>query len=85
MKREYRPHFSRLRFLTHTSCLASVLLLSACSMGQMVVRGTQTILDSGVESMNRETDLQLARDAMPANRSIAAATHMHARRCTCPV
>jgi len=67
MKLEYRPHFSRLRFLTHTSCLASVLLLSACSMGQMVVRGTQTILDSGVESMNRETDLQLARDAMPAN------------------
>jgi hypothetical protein len=36
-------------------------------MGQMVVRGSQTILDSGIESMNRESDLQLARDAMPAN------------------
>ncbi|MDH3886893.1 MAG: TRAP transporter TatT component family protein [Gammaproteobacteria bacterium] len=42
-------------------------LVTACSMGQMVVRGSQTILDSGVDSMNRETDLQLARDAMPAN------------------
>jgi tetratricopeptide (TPR) repeat protein len=36
-------------------------------MGQMVVRGSQTILDSGIESMNRESDLQLAREAMPAN------------------
>ena len=61
------PGFSKYRFLKHTACLATVMLLSACSMGQMVVRGTQTILDSGIESMNRETDLQLARDAMPAN------------------
>jgi hypothetical protein len=36
-------------------------------MGQMVVRGSQAILDSGVEAMNRETDLQLASEAMPAN------------------
>jgi len=47
--------------------LLAAALLSACSMGQMVVRGSQTILDSGVDSMNRETDLQLARAAMPAN------------------
>jgi hypothetical protein len=45
----------------------TVTLITACSMGQMVVRGSQTILDSGIDSMNRETDLQLARDAMPAN------------------
>ena len=49
------------------ACLALLPLLSACSMGQMAVRGTQAILDSGMESMNRETDLQLAREAMPAN------------------
>jgi hypothetical protein len=67
MKLKSLPRFTNFRFLKHASCLATVLLLSACSMGQMVVRGTQTILDSGVESMNRETDLQLARDAMPAN------------------
>jgi hypothetical protein len=36
-------------------------------MGQMVVRGSTAILDSGQEAMNRESDLQLARDAMPAN------------------
>ncbi|MCK5481098.1 MAG: hypothetical protein KAJ06_08125 [Gammaproteobacteria bacterium] len=64
MKLDHLPRFSKIRFL---ACLTTVLLLSACSMGQMVVRGTQSILDSGVESMNRESDLQLARDAMPAN------------------
>jgi hypothetical protein len=47
--------------------VGTLMLLTACSMGQMVVRGSQAILDSGIESMNRETDLQLARDAMPAN------------------
>jgi hypothetical protein len=57
-----------LHYLTRlTALIGTLLLLTACSMGQMVVRGSQTILDSGVESMNRETDLQLARDAMPAN------------------
>jgi hypothetical protein len=54
--------------LKRAALLAGVsLLLSACSMGQMVVRGSQTILDSGIVSMNHETDLQLAKDAMPAN------------------
>jgi hypothetical protein len=51
----------------HAVLLGTLTLLTACSMGQMVVRGSQTILDSGIESMNSETDLQLARDAMPAN------------------
>jgi hypothetical protein len=51
------------------SCLliAVVWLASGCSTGQMVVRGTQSILDSGVVAMNQETDLELARGAMPAN------------------
>jgi hypothetical protein len=47
--------------------LAGALLLSACSLGQLVVRGTTSILDSGLDAMNRESDLQLAREAMPAN------------------
>ena len=50
-----------------TALLALVLLLGGCSMGQVVVRSSQAILDSGIEAMNREPDLQLARDAMPAN------------------
>lgn len=54
--------------LTRLAGLAAVvLLLSACTMGQLVVRGSTSILDSGIASMNRETDLQLAREAMPAN------------------
>ena len=47
--------------------VGSVLLLAGCSTGKMVVRGSQTIMDSGIEAMNSETDLQLARAAMPAN------------------
>jgi tetratricopeptide (TPR) repeat protein len=47
--------------------ILATLMLSACSMGKMVVQGTQSIMDSSVETMNRETDLELAREAMPAN------------------
>lgn len=50
-----------------TGLIVSLLLLAGCSTGQMVVRGSQTILDSGVVAMNSETDLELARTAMPAN------------------
>jgi TRAP transporter T-component len=55
--------------LVKCSCLlvAFVWLASGCSTGQLVVRGTEPILDSGVVAMNQETDLELARQAMPAN------------------
>jgi hypothetical protein len=54
--------------LLRAACfVGSVLLLAGCSTGKMVVRGSQTIMDSGIEAMNSETDLQLARAAMPAN------------------
>ena len=46
---------------------AVVWLANGCSTGQMVVRGTETIMDSGIVAMNQETDLQLAQGAMPAN------------------
>jgi len=36
-------------------------------MGQMVARSTLPILESGNVAMNRETDLELARAAIPAN------------------
>ena len=42
-------------------------LLGACSMGQMVARSSLPILESGNVAMNRETDLDLARAAIPAN------------------
>lgn len=43
------------------------LWLSGCSMGQMVARTSVTILDGSVDAMNREADLELARNAIPAN------------------
>jgi hypothetical protein len=52
-----------------SSCLLAciVWLAVGCSPGKIVVRGTQTILDSGVVAMNQETDLEIAEQAMPAN------------------
>lgn len=58
---------SHLRLPLDCFVLLLPLLLGACSTGQLVVRGTQSILDGGILAMNRETDLQLARDAMPTN------------------
>lgn len=46
---------------------ACALALNACTMGQMVARSSLSILDSGNIAMNRETDLELARAAIPAN------------------
>ena len=43
------------------------LLLNACSTGQIVARSSLSIMDSGVASMNREPDLELAKAAIPAN------------------
>jgi hypothetical protein len=54
--------------IKHSCLLACLVWMAAgCSPGQLVVRGTQTILPSGIIAMNQETDLQLAEQAMPAN------------------
>ena len=47
--------------------LAIGLWLNACSMGQLVARSSLPVLESGNVAMNRETDLELARAAIPAN------------------
>ena len=47
-------------------CLCA-LALNACTLGQMVARSSLPVVESGNVAMNRETDLQLARDAIPAN------------------
>lgn len=46
--------------------LLLVALLAGCSTSQIVVRGAMPLMDGGLVAMNRETDLQLARDAIPA-------------------
>ncbi len=45
----------------------ALLTLAACSMDKTMVRMSMPMIDSGIEAMNYETDLQLAEDAMPAN------------------
>lgn len=45
----------------------SVLLLSGCSTGQIVARGASPLIGYGIAAMDRETDLELARDSIPAN------------------
>lgn len=47
--------------------LGLVLFLSACSPGQFIARSSLPLLQSGVAAMNRESDLGLARSAIPAN------------------
>ncbi|MHB8743560.1 MAG: TRAP transporter TatT component family protein [Sulfuricaulis sp.] len=61
------------RFKTHLKLAKALgtglcaLALAACSMGQMVARSSLPIVESSNVAMNRETDLKLARDAIPAN------------------
>ena len=66
MDRRQLPYMTA-SLLRITCFIGAVLLLAGCSTGKLVVRGSQSIMDSGIEAMNHETDLQLARDAMPAN------------------
>lgn len=57
-------HSTLQRLLLISLCGA---LLGGCSMGQMVARSSSSLMESGVVAMNRETDLILAKDAIPAN------------------
>ncbi len=53
-----------------TGLLSIVVLLpwfGGCSMGQIVARTSESIMDGNIEAMNRETDLTLAATAIPAN------------------
>jgi hypothetical protein len=58
-----------LRKVTFQALLLAALApwLGACSMGQIVARTSESILDGNLEAMNRETDLTLAETSIPAN------------------
>ena len=47
--------------------LIASFILSACSMDRMLVRSSVPLIESGVEALNHETDLDLAEDSIPAN------------------
>jgi len=41
--------------------------LGACSIAELTVKASMPMIEGGMLALNRETDLQLAEDAMPAN------------------
>lgn len=45
----------------------TLLLLSGCSIDQILVRASTPMIEGGVEALNHETDLELAEDSIPAN------------------
>ena len=53
--------------MRHILLIVISLLLSACSMDQMLVRSSVPLIESGVEALNHESDLDLAEDSIPAN------------------
>ncbi len=56
---------ARTLFLAATATLS--LWLNACTMGQLVAHGSRPLLEGGLIAMNRETDLELAKTAIPGN------------------
>jgi len=44
-----------------------LLMLSACSFNQMLVRASTPMIAGGIDALNRETDLDLAEDSIPTN------------------
>lgn len=61
------PLRTPLRRAAFASLAIALLPLSGCSTSQLVARGASPLIDHGVAAMNRETDLELARAAIPAN------------------
>lgn len=44
-----------------------VLIASGCSMSQMVVRTSMSLMEGSIEAMHRETDLEIGKSAIAAN------------------
>ena len=47
--------------------ILTLLVLNACSMAKMTVRMSMPMIDGGFTALYQETDLQLAKEAFPAN------------------
>ena len=59
---------SRIRNVIPVLAIVSMSIwLSACSMGQLVAQSAVPVMHGGLVAMNRETDIALAKDSMPAN------------------
>jgi len=44
--------------------------LTACSLSQVTTRAAMPLIEGGITAMNQQTDLQLAKDSLPANLSL---------------
>lgn len=58
------PGILYLRLFIAVGCC---LMLGACSVNQIVAKSSTSLIEAGVRSMNQETDLELARAAIPSN------------------
>ena len=50
--------------------IAILIQLNACSISQLTVRASMPLIEGGIIAMNKERDLQLAQEALPANISL---------------
>ncbi len=54
--------------ITHfASAFILILVLSGCSMAKLTVRASMPMIEGGMTALNKETDLEIARAAIPAN------------------
>lgn len=58
---------NELNMLRALIVLIAILLTTACSMDQMLVRASLPMIEGGVKALNQETDLELAEDSIPTN------------------
>ena len=58
------------KYLKISLMLSILAQISACSVSQITVRAAIPLIDGGIVAMNKETDLQLAKAALPANISL---------------
>ncbi len=47
--------------------LFSIILMSGCSIDQMLVRASIPMMEGGIDALNHETDLKLAEESIPSN------------------
>lgn len=58
------------KYLNISFIIVILIQLNACSFSQLTVRASIPLIEGGMTAMNKESDLQLAQSALPANISL---------------
>jgi hypothetical protein len=60
---------AKLKWMLRSTAISAFLVFSAggCSLTQLTINATSVIIDGGFKAMNRETDLQIASQAIPSD------------------